>query len=180
MTTQLREIYNEKIKPEILKDGEYTNSMEVPRISKIVVNMGFDAAVDGDTQNALIEDLAMIAGQRPVRRSAKKSVSNFKLRKGMPIGAKVTLRADKMYEFLERLINVALPRLRDFRGIPASSFDGHGNYTLGLSDQTIFPEIDPDKVKATQGMDICIVTTAETDEQGRKLLKLFGMPFAQD
>lgn len=180
MTTHLREIYRDKIRPSIMKEGDYKNAMQVPRVSKVVINMGFNADVDGDTQAALLDDLAVIAGQRPVRRNAKKSVSNFKLREGVPIGAKVTLRGARMYEFLERLINVALPRLRDFRGVPATSFDGQGNYTLGLSDQTIFPEIDPDKVKKNQGMDISIVTTAETDEEGRNLLKLFGMPFSKD
>jgi len=180
MTTQLKEIYKEKIRPAMKKDGAYTNTMQVPRLSKIVVNMGFDSSVDGDTLNSILADLATITGQQPVRRTAKKSVSNFNLREGMTIGAKTTLRGDKMYEFLERLVNVALPRLRDFRGIPATSFDGSGNYTLGLSDQTIFPEIDPDKVKKNQGMDITIVTTAETDDECRNLLTLFGMPFSKD
>jgi large subunit ribosomal protein L5 len=180
MTTQFKEKYKEKIVPAILKESDYDNSMRVPRITKIVVNMGVSADMDGDTLNLLIDELAMITGQRPVRRNATKSVSNFKLREGMTIGAKVTMRGDRMYEFLERLINVALPRLRDFRGVSATSFDGRGNYTLGLSDQTIFPEINPDKVKKIQGMDITIVTTAETDEDGRNLLKLFGMPFATD
>lgn len=180
MTTEFKEIYEEKIKPALVKEGGYENIMQVPRVSKVVVNMGFDATVDGDTLNAITDDLAQITGQRPVRRKARKSVSNFKLREGMIVGAKTTLRGDRMYEFLNRLINAALPRLRDFRGIPATSFDGRGNYTLGLDEQTIFPEIDPDKVKKSQGMDITIVTTAETDEQGRQLLAMMGMPFAKD
>jgi len=180
MTTEFRDIYEKKIKPSLAKEGGYENTMQVPRVSKVVVNMGFDTTVDGDTLNAITDDLAQITGQRPVRRKAKKSVSNFKLREGMIVGAKTTLRGDRMYEFLNRLINVALPRVRDFRGVPANSFDGRGNYTLGLDEQTIFPEIDPDKVKKSQGMDITIVTTAETDEQGRQLLTMMGMPFAKD
>lgn len=180
MTTEFKRVYDTSIKPAMMKELGYANQMQVPRISKVVINMGFDTTVDGDSVNTFAEELAAITGQRPVRRAAKKSVSNFKLREGMTIGLKTTLRGDRMYEFLNRLINVALPRLRDFRGVPAKSFDGRGNYTLGLSEQSIFPEIDPDKVKQSQGMDITIVTTAETDDEARKLLQLSGMPFSKD
>lgn len=180
MTTEFKKVYDTSIKPAMMKELGYGNPMQVPRISKVVINMGFDTTVDGDAVNAFADELATISGQRPVRRNAKKSVSNFKLREGTTIGLKTTLRGDRMYEFLNRLINAALPRLRDFRGVPAKSFDGRGNYTLGLSEQTIFPEIDPDKVRHSQGMDITIVTTAETDDEARKLLQLSGMPFSKD
>lgn len=180
MTTAFKELYQDNIRPALMKDGGYKNTMQVPKVTKVVVNMGWDASVDGDSVNAFTDELALITGQRPIRRKAKKSVSNFKLREGMVVGAKTTLRGDRMYAFLNRLINVALPRLRDFRGIPVKSFDGRGNYTLGLDEQTIFPEIDPDNVKQSQGMDITIVTTAETDEEAQKLLTMMGMPFAKD
>lgn len=180
MTTEFKRLYDANIKPALMKEGGYKNTMEVPRIGKVVVNMGFDASIDGDALNAANDELAQITGQRPLRRKATKSVSNFKLREGMTVGAKVTLRGDRMYEFLNRLINVALPRLRDFRGVSSASFDGRGNYSLGLDEQTIFPEIDPDKVKRSQGMDITIVTTARTDEESRRLLTMMGMPFAKD
>ncbi len=180
MTTEFKKAYDNSIKPAMIKELGYSNPMQVPRISKIVINMGFDTSVDGDTMNTFTDELSAITGQRPVRRKAKKSVSNFKLREGMTVGAKTTLRGDRMYEFLNRLINVALPRLRDFRGISSKSFDGRGNYTFGLTEQSIFPEIDPDKIKQNQGMDITIVTTAKTDDEARKLLQLFGMPFAKD
>jgi large subunit ribosomal protein L5 len=175
-----KELYKENIKPALMEEGGYKNAMQVPKVAKVVVNMGWDTSVDGDSVNAFTEELAQITGQRPLRRHAKKSVSNFKLREGMIVGAKTTLRGERMYEFLNRLINVALPRLRDFRGISPKSFDGRGNYTFGLDEQTIFPEINPDKIKHSQGMDITIVTTAATDEEGRRLLKLMGMPFAND
>ena len=161
------------------KDRGYTNAMQVPRIQKIVLNMGFDADTDRDTMKILVEDLGKIAGQKPVITKAKKSISNFRLREGMAIGARVTLRGERMYEFLDRFITAALPRIRDFRGVPARSFDGRGNYTLGVKEQTIFPEINPDHVKKVQGMDITFVTNAGTDDEARDLLKRLGMPFAK-
>jgi len=172
----LQEKYKKEIVKTLRESGKYANPLQVPRLTKIVVNMGVSTAADKDMLKAVAEDLARITGQRPIITKAKKSISNFKLRTGMPIGAKVTLRGIRMYEFLERLISAALPRIRDFRGVP-KTFDGHGNYTLGVKEQTIFPEIEPDHVKKTQGMDITMVTTAETDEEAMELLKLFGMPF---
>ncbi len=174
----LKDKYVKEVYPALKKTGRFANAMQVPRVSKVVVNMGVSTAVDKDTLKAVAEDLARITGQKPVITKARKSISNFKLREGMPLGAKVTLRGPRMFEFLERLINVALPRIRDFRGVSAKSFDGRGNYTLGLREQTIFPEIEPDRVKKVQGMDITIATTAQTDEDARELLKLMGMPFA--
>ena len=158
--------------------GKYPSPMDIPRLSKVVVNMGVNTMVDRDMLKAVADDLAKITGQRPAITHATKSISNFKLREGMPIGAKVTLRGERMYEFLERLIHATLPRIRDFRGIPAKAFDGRGNYTLGLKEQSLFPEIEADKVKRVQGMDITIVTTAKTDADAKELLKLLGMPFA--
>lgn len=174
---RLKKQYVEEIAPALRKEGGYANVMQVPRLSKMVVNMGFKTSVDKDQQKAIAEDLGRITGQRPVTVRAKRSVANFKLREGTPIGLKVTLRGVRMYEFLDRLINSTLPRIRDFRGVPVKSFDGRGNYSLGLSEQGIFPEIDPDRIKMNQGMDIAIVTTATTDDEARKLLKAFGMPF---
>lgn len=174
----LREQYVEQIRPAICKEKGYKNALQAPRLEKIVVNIGVDAQVDKDTFQLLNDELAAITGQKPRVNRATKSVSNFRLREGMPIGAKVTLRGRRMYDFLERLVNTALPRVRDFRGIPGSGFDGRGNYNFGVTEQTIFPEINPDRVKKTQGMDINIVTTAETDEEGKALLQAFGLPFA--
>ena len=179
MTARLKEVYRTQVVPELCKLRGYANAMQAPRLQKIVVNMGFDAETDRDTVKAVVEDLAKIAGQRPVVTKARKSISNFKLREGMSIGAKVTLRGDRMYEFLDRLITAALPRIRDFRGVSARSFDGRGNYTLGLSEQTIFPEIHPDQIKKTQGMDITFVTNAPTNDEARELLRLLGLPFAK-
>lgn len=173
----LQEKYKDDVVPALKEKLELRNQMMVPRVSKVVVNMGMGIA-DKDTQKRLLEELGMITGQRAVACKARKSVSNFKLREGMVIGAKVTLRQKHMYAFLERLINAALPRIRDFRGVPKKGFDGHGNYTLGLKEQTIFPEIDPNHTGAVQGMDITIVTTARTDQGARELLSLMGMPFA--
>ena len=166
--------------PALVKRFSYPNVMAIPRLEKTVVNMGLGEA----TQNAKIldsavDELGRITGQRPVITRARKSIANFKLREKMPIGAAVTLRGDRMYEFLDRLMNVALPRVRDFRGVPARAFDGRGNYTLGLRDQLIFPEIDYAKVDKIKGMNVTIVTTAKTDEEARELLRLFGMPFRQ-
>ncbi len=178
MTTTLKTKYEEKAVAALREARGYKNPMEVPRLVKVVVNIGVDTTVEKDLFKALQDELARITGQRPVVTLARKSISNFKLRAGMPVGAKVTLRGARMFEFLDRLINVALPRIRDFRGVSPSAFDGRGNYTLGLREQSIFPEINPDQIKKVQGMDISIITTAETDDECRELLKHLGMPFA--
>jgi large subunit ribosomal protein L5 len=175
----LKDRYKKEIAPALQKSLGVKNSMQVPRLAKIVVNMGFDAAIDKDGVKAVAQDLSRITGQVAVITKAKKSISNFKLREGMPIGAKVTLRGDRMYDFLERLIHAGLPRIRDFRGVSPTGFDGHGNYTMGLREQTIFPEVNPDEVKVTQGMDVTIVTTATTNDAARALLALMGLPFAK-
>ena len=176
--TRLQERYAEVVHPALMQEFGYKNRMEVPRIEKIVVNMGVGEAVqDGKKIDAAVTDLTAIAGQRPVVIRAKQSIATFKLRKNMPIGVKVTLRSQRMYEFLDRLITVALPRVRDFRGVSARSFDGRGNYALGLREQLVFPEIDYDKVDAVRGMDIVIVTTAKTDAEAKALLRGFDMPF---
>ncbi|MDD2239814.1 MAG: 50S ribosomal protein L5 [Kiritimatiellae bacterium] len=176
--SMLRDKYTKEVVPALQATGRFPSAMDVPRLSKVVVNMGVNALVDRDTLKQAAEDLGKITGQRPVITKATKSVSNFKLREGMEIGAKVTLRGEQMYEFLERLLHATLPRIRDFRGVPLKSFDGHGNYSLGLKEQTLFPEIEADKVKRVQGMDITIVTTAKINEDAKELLKLLGMPFA--
>ena len=173
---KLKEEYNSRIIAELEKKLGTTNKMLVPRLQKVVLNMGF-GIVSKDEQKALVDDLTVITGQKPMLCRAKKSISNFKLREGMVIGAKVTLRGAKMYEFMDRLFNIALPRVRDFRGINPNAFDGRGNYSLGLKEQLIFPEIDYDKIDKVRGMDICFVTTAQTDEEARELLKLMGAPF---
>lgn len=180
MTARLKDQYEKTIAPAMMEERGYPNRMQIPRLTKVVVNIGVSVDVDRDSLTQLCDELAEITGQRPVINKARKSVSNFRLREGMPVGAKVTLRGRRMYEFLDRLISAALPRIRDFRGVPATSFDGRGNYTLGLKEQTIFPEINPDKVKKTQGMDICVVTTAATDDEARDLLQRFGMPFTTE
>jgi large subunit ribosomal protein L5 len=174
----LQEKYNREIRPQLRTAGGYRNVFEVPRLEKVVVNICVGTRHDRDALNEASEELARITGQKPATTLARKSVSNFKLREGMPLGAKVTLRGRRMYDFLERLINVALPRIRDFRGIGDRSFDGRGNFSLGIREHTIFPELDPNQVKRTQGMDITIVTSARTDEEARGLLKAIGMPFA--
>lgn len=173
----IKERYQQEVVPALAEELGVRNRMMLPRVSKVVVNMGM-GIVDKDTQKRLLDELGQITGQRPLARKARRSVSNFKLREGMMIGAKVTMRQERMYHFLDRLINAALPRIRDFRGVSKKGFDGHGNYTLGLKEQTIFPEIDPNHSGATQGMDITIVTTAKTDDAARALLTLMGMPFA--
>jgi len=175
--SRLRKLYREKVAEKLRTDRGYKNIMEVPRLSKIVVNMGISSETDKDLVKAVAEDLATITGQRPVMRKSKKSIANFKLREGLVIGAKVTLRGARMFEFMDRLIAAALPRIRDFRGVPKKSFDGRGNYTLGLKEQTLFPEVDPDKVKKQQGMDITFVTTAKSNDEARELLRALGMPF---
>jgi large subunit ribosomal protein L5 len=171
--------YKQDVVPALTKRFGYKNALQVPQVSKVVVNMGVgkDAIADNKFMNAAFEDLQSIAGQRPSIRRAKKSISNFKLRSGMPVGVAVTLRRARMYEFLDRLINVAIPRIRDFRGVSNSAFDGRGNYTLGMNEHIVFPEIDYDKVAKIRGMDITIVTTAKTDEEGYELLAAMGMPF---
>ena len=176
---RLQERYNEVVHGQLMQEFGYTNKMQVPRLEKIVVNMGVGEAVQ-DTKkiDAAVGDLTAITGQHPVVIRARQSIATFKLRKNMPIGVKVTLRRERMYEFLDRLINIALPRVRDFRGVSARSFDGRGNYALGLREQLVFPEIDYDRVDAQRGMDIVIVTTAKTDAEAKSLLKGFDMPFA--
>ena len=176
---RLHEHYETTVHPALMQEFGYKNPMQVPRLEKIVVNMGVGEAVqDGKKAEAAAADLTAITGQHPVITKAKRSIATFKLRQGMPIGCKVTLRRERMYEFLDRLITVALPRVRDFRGIPGKSFDGRGNFALGLKEQLVFPEIDYDRVDATRGMDVVIVTTARTDAEAKALLKAFDMPFA--
>ncbi len=178
MVPTMKTKYNDVVAPELIKTLGYKNKMQVPKIQKIVLNLCVSTAHDRDALQAVADDMAKIAGQKPVITKAKLSVSNFKLREGMSIGAKVTLRSNQMYEFMDRLVNVALPRIRDFRGIPRTSFDGQGNYSMGLQEQTVFPEIDPDKVKKVHGMDITFVTSAKSDDEAQELLTLMGMPFA--
>ncbi len=174
----LREFYQEEVVPKLMEKFGYKNLLEVPRLQKICLNMGLGEAVQNPKIiDQAVEELAMISGQRPSIRRARKSIAAFKLREGMPIGVMVTLRKQRMYDFFARLVNVALPRVRDFRGVPTKGFDGRGNYTLGISDHTIFPEVDPNKVEKIKGMNITFVTTAETDEEAFELLKLLGMPF---
>ena len=177
---RLKDYYKNDVAPALMKKFSYKSVMQIPKLDKIVINVGCGEARDNaKVIDAIVGDLAAITGQRPVVCKAKKSVANFKLREGMNIGAKVTLRGERMYEFLDRLFNVALPRVRDFRGINANSFDGRGNYNMGLKEQLIFPEIDYDKIDKVRGMDICFVTTANTDEEARELLTLMGAPFAK-
>ena len=180
MAASLKEAYKSEIAPALMKKFEYKSVMQIPKLDKIVLNVGCGEARDNSkVVDAIINDLSIITGQRPIVCRAKKSVANFKLREGMPIGVKVTLRGDKMYEFLDRFFNLALPRVRDFRGINPNSFDGRGNYAMGIKEQLIFPEIDYDKIDAVRGMDIIMVTTAKTDEEGRELLKMLGAPFSE-
>ena len=177
---RLKDFYVKEAAPALMKKFSYKSVMQIPKLDKIVINVGAgEARENSKAIDAISTDLAAITGQRPVVCKAKKSVANFKLREGMPIGVKVTLRGEKMYEFMDRLFNVALPRVRDFRGIKSDSFDGRGNYNMGLKEQLIFPEIDFDKVDKVRGMDICFVTTATTDEEARELLTLMGAPFAK-
>lgn len=176
--SRLFELYNSQIKNELREKFNYGNVMEIPKLEKIVINIGVGEAVgNSKALDAAVNDLTTISGQKPVITRAKKSIANFKIRENMPLGCKVTLRGEKMYEFLDKLINIAIPRVRDFRGVSATSFDGRGNYSLGVKEQLIFPEIDYDKIDKVRGMDIIIVTTAETDEEARELLRAFGMPF---
>jgi large subunit ribosomal protein L5 len=176
--TRLQEHYEKVVKPELIKQFGYKNPMQAPRLDKIVINMGVgEATQDAKKVDAAVQDLTAIAGQKPIVTRAKKSIATFKLRENLPIGCKVTLRRDHMYEFLDRLVNIALPRVRDFRGVSGKSFDGRGNYALGLKEQVVFPEINYDKLDTVRGMDIVIVTTAGTDEEAKALLKGFSMPF---
>ena len=178
MQTRLQEHYQSVVKPALMKEFGYANPMQVPRLEKIVINMGVgEGTQDGKKVDAAANDLAVISGQKPVVTRAKKSIATFKLRENLPIGCKVTLRRDRMYEFLDRLINIALPRVRDFRGVSGKSFDGRGNFALGLKEQLVFPEVNYDQVDAVRGMDIIIVTTAKTDAEAKALLRGFQMPF---
>jgi len=175
---RLKEKFEKEITPALMSKFNYTSVMQVPKLDKIVINMGVgDAVANSKALDNAVEELAAITGQKPIVTKAKKSIAGFRLREGMPIGAKVTLRGERMYEFIDKLVSVSLPRVRDFRGISKKSFDGRGNYTLGVKEQLIFPEIDYDKVSKVRGMDIVIVTTANTDEEARELLTGYGMPF---
>ena len=179
-TPNMKKLYQAEVAPALMQKFGYKSTMQIPRLEKIVVNVGCsDARENAKVLDAVVSDLTTITGQKAVITKAKKSVANFKLREGMPIGAKVTLRGDKMWEFLDRLFNVALPRVRDFRGISADGFDGRGNYALGIKEQLIFPEIEYDKIDKIRGMDIVVVTTAKTDEEARELLAQLGAPFAK-
>ena len=181
MAARLKEKYIKEIAPALAKEFGYTNPMSIPRLEKIVINMGLGEAIQNNKViDAAVNDLTTVVGQKPVVTKAKKSIAAFKLREGMSIGTMVTLRGDRMYEFLDRFVSIALPRVRDFRGVSSRSFDGRGNYTLGVKDQLIFPEIDYNKVDKTKGMNICITTTAGTDAEALALLKLMGMPFRQN
>jgi large subunit ribosomal protein L5 len=175
---KLKEVYQEKVVPALMKRFNYRNRMEVPKLEKIVINMGLGEAIQNiKILDSAVQELSFIAGQKPVITKAKKSIAQFKLRTGMPIGCMVTLRKERMYEFFNRLVNTALPRVRDFKGLSGKSFDGRGNYALGIREQLIFPEIHYDKIDKVKGMNIVIVTTAKTDEEGKELLRLLGMPF---
>ena len=176
--SRLKDFYEAQIVPEMTKKFSYTNKLAVPKLEKIIINMGVgEARENAKVLDGAVRDMSIISGQKPVVTKAKKSIANFKLREGMNIGCKVTLRGDRMYEFTDRLVNIALPRVRDFRGVKANSFDGRGNYTMGIKEQLIFPEIEYDQVERVTGMDIIIVTSAKTDEEARELLTQFGMPF---
>ena len=180
MTARLRETYDKEVFNQLKEKFQYANVMEVPKLVKITINMGLGEAKDNSkVLESAVNEIALIAGQKPVITKAKKSIANFKLREGMQIGCKVTLRGDKMYDFADRLISLALPRVRDFRGVSADSFDGRGNYALGIKEQLIFPEISYDKIDKVRGMDIIFVTTAKTDEEAKELLAQFGMPFVK-
>ena len=175
---RLQEKYQTSVRAELTKKFNYKSSMQIPKLEKIVINMGIgDAVANSKVLDDAVDELTQIAGQKPVVTRAKKSIANFKLREGMPIGCKVTLRGERMYEFFDKLVSISLPRVRDFHGVNQNAFDGRGNYTLGVKEQLIFPEINFDKIKKIRGMDIVIVTTANTDEEGRTLLTLMGMPF---
>ena len=176
--TRLNDLYTQSIRPDLIKEAGYANLLQVPKLEKIVINMGIGEAVqDSKKVAAAVSELSLITGQKPITTKAKKSVAGFKLREGMAIGCKVTLRRDRMYEFLDRLITIALPRVRDFRGLNPRSFDGYGNYAMGLKEQIVFPEIDYDRIDSVRGMDIIFVTSAKTDNEARELLRRFSFPF---
>ena len=176
--TRLNDLYTQSIRPDLIKESGYSNLLQVPKLEKIVINMGIGEAVqDSKKVAAAVSELSLITGQKPITTKAKKSVAGFKLREGMAIGCKVTLRRDRMYEFLDRLITIALPRVRDFRGLNPRSFDGYGNYAMGLKEQIVFPEIDYDRIASVRGMDIIFVTSAKTDDEARELLRRFSFPF---
>ncbi|WP_416197351.1 MAG: 50S ribosomal protein L5 [Sporanaerobacter sp.] len=178
MTSRLKEKYDNEVVPALMEKFQYSSVMEVPKLEKIVLNMGIGEARENPKMlESAVEELTIISGQRPIVTKAKKSIANFKVREGMPVGAKVTLRGERMYDFLDKLMNISLPRVRDFRGVSPTSFDGRGNYALGIKEQLIFPEIEYDKVEAIRGLDIIIVTTAKTDEEAKEFLSLMGMPF---
>jgi large subunit ribosomal protein L5 len=177
-TARLRLHYRDEVVPTMMRDFGYTNIMQVPMLKKVVINIGLGEAItNAKAIDAAVNDVQLITGQKPVVTKARRSIAAFKLREGMPIGVKVTLRGDRMYEFYDRLVSIALPRIRDFRGVSSNSFDGRGNFTLGLTEQISFPEIDYDKVDKLRGLEVCLVTSANTDEEGRRLLSLLGMPF---
>ncbi|RLC73640.1 MAG: 50S ribosomal protein L5 [Chloroflexi bacterium] len=179
MPSRLKQKYREEIVPKLMQERGYRSPMEVPRLEKIVLNIGLGEAIQNPRAlEAASRDLSAISGQKPVTTRARKSIAGFKVRRGMPIGLMVTLRGDRMYDFLDKLINAALPRIRDFHGVPANSFDGRGNYSLGIREQIIFPEVEYDKIDKVRGLEVSIVTTARTDEEGKRLLELLGMPFA--
>ncbi len=178
---RLKEFYKKEVVPLLMKKFGYRNVMQVPKLEKIVINVGLGEAVQNiKAVDHAVEDIMTITGQRPIVTRAKRPIASFKLKKGMPIGVKVTLRGDRMYEFFDRLVNIAIPRMKDFRGLPTKSFDGRGNYTLGVREQIIFPEINYDKIDKIRGFNVTIVTTAETDEEAKELLKLMGFPFRKD
>ena len=180
MAARLRETYKNDVFPALREQFKYENVMEIPKLEKVTINMGLgEAKENAKIMESAVEEISLITGQRPVVTKARKSIANFKVRQGMPVGAKVTLRGDNMYEFIDKLFNIALPRVRDFRGINPNAFDGRGNYSLGIKEQLIFPEIEYDKIDKIRGMDIIFVTTANTDEEGRELLKLMGAPFTK-
>ncbi len=176
--TRLHDFYKEDVVEQLMKSGRYTNRMQLPKVEKVVINMGVNSNHEKDVINEAQQELATITGQKPIVTKAKKSISNFKVRKDMPVGCKVTLRGARMYEFLDRFLNAALPRIRDFRGMSPRGFDGRGSFTMGVRDQTIFPEVELDKIKHNLGMDVTIVTSASTDAEAKELLKLLGMPFS--
>ena len=180
MPARLRDVYTSELRPQLLTEFGYSNVFQVPKLEKIVVNIGIGEAITNNRAlDAAVNDLTLVTGQKPIITRAKRSIAAFRLREGMAIGAKVTLRGDRMYEFYDRLVNLSLPRIRDFRGVSPNSFDGRGNYTLGLREQLIFPEIEYDKIDRSRGMEVSIVTTAKSDEEARQLLAMLGMPFAQ-
>jgi len=179
--SRLKERYKQEIVPTLMEGNGYNNIMQVPHLEKVVLNIGVGEAIqNAKALEAAEKDLVAISGQHPITTRSKKSIAAFKLRAGMPVGLKVTLRGERMYDFFDRLVNAVLPRIREFQGVPQNSFDGRGNYTLGLKEQTVFPEIDYDKIDKARGLEVSIITTANTDEEGRHLLELLGMPFAED